>query len=198
VLKYALLAGAMTMAVPTLAQTTPNGGQTTPPPVSTPPAPATPPTATPPATAPVAPPPSAQPATPAPADTITPDTAPSAPMPPAPSGSTTPAAPVAPATPAAPTASAAPAAPSAGAQVADIVGREFSSYDKNGDGKLSQAEFGAWTFALRKAADPNLKNDAANKIWTTTAFGQADADKSKSISKDEMTNFLAQGSSKAS
>lgn len=196
-LKYALLAGAMTMAVPALAQTMPNGGQTTPP-VTTPPAPATPPTATPPATAPVAPPPSAQPATPAPADAITPDTAPSAPMPPAPSGSTTPAAPVAPATPAAPTAAAAPAAPSAGAQVADIVGKEFSSYDKNGDGKLSQAEFGAWAFALRKAADPNLKNDAANKTWTTTAFGQADADKSKSISKDEMTNFLAQGSSKAS
>jgi hypothetical protein len=88
-----------------------------------------------------------------------------------------------------------PAAAAPGAQVAEVVNSEFGTYDKNSDGKLNKAEFGAWMTALRTKADPSVKDDAANKSWVTQAFAQADSDKSKSVSKDELTNFLAQGSS---
>ena len=75
--------------------------------------------------------------------------------------------------------------------------KEFPSYDKNSDGKLSKAEFGAWMFALRKASDPSLKDDAANKTYVAGAFTTADTDKSKSVSKDELTNYLVQGQKNA-
>ncbi len=75
--------------------------------------------------------------------------------------------------------------------------KEFPSYDKNSDGKLTKAEFGAWMFALRKASDPALKDDAANKTYIAGAFTTADTDKSKSVSKDELTNYLVQGQKNA-
>lgn len=90
------------------------------------------------------------------------------------------------------TAAAAPANP--GAQVAEVVNGEFGTYDKNKNGSLSKTEFGAWMTALRTKADPSVKDDAANKSWVAQAFTQADTDKSKSVSKDELTNFLSQGS----
>ncbi|MDB5679945.1 EF-hand domain-containing protein, partial [Sphingomonas bacterium] len=126
--------------------------------------------------------------------------APASPADPAAAAAATPA-PAAPAAPA--TADAAPAAPAAaapapGAQIADVVSKEFPSYDKNNDGKLSKAEFGAWMFALRKASDPALKDDAANKTYVAGAFTTADTDKSKTVSKDELTNYLTQGQAAAS
>ncbi|HEX7848604.1 MAG TPA: EF-hand domain-containing protein [Sphingomonas sp.] len=81
-----------------------------------------------------------------------------------------------------------------GAQVAEVVSGEFGTYDKNKNGSLSKTEFGAWMTALRTKADPSLKNDAANKSWIAQAFAQADTDKSGSVSKDELTNFLSQAS----
>ncbi|MGN6819608.1 MAG: EF-hand domain-containing protein [Sphingomonas sp.] len=100
----------------------------------------------------------------------------------------------APAAPAAAAATPANTPANAGSQVAAVVNSEYGSYDKNGDGKLDKTEFGAWMTALRSKADPSLKDDAANKAWIAQAFTQADSDKSKSISKDELTNFLSQGS----
>jgi len=90
------------------------------------------------------------------------------------------------------TAAATPANP--GAQVAEVVNGEFGTYDKNKNGSLSKTEFGAWMTALRTKADPSLKDDAANKSWVAQAFTQADTDKSGTVSKDELTNFLSQGS----
>jgi hypothetical protein len=136
------------------------------------------------------------------APTTTPP-APTAPATPAPAPAAPPAAAPAPAAPAAPMAEPAPAAPAAaaepgpGAQIADVVNKEFPSYDKNSDGKLSKAEFGAWMFALRKASDPSLKDDAANKTYVAGAFATADTDKSKTVSKDELTNYLVQGQQNA-
>lgn len=129
-------------------------------------------------------------------------TTPASPMPPAaatPPAATPPAPPTAAMPPAPPAADPAPAPVAAdpGPQIADVVTKEFPSYDKNGDGKLSQAEFGAWMFALRKAADPALKDDAANKKYVAGAFATADTDKSKSVSKDELTNYLVQGQKNA-
>ena len=124
---------------------------------------------------------------------------------PTPSGTMTPVAPAAPATttdamPATPqaapqTAAAAPAEqPATGSQVAQVVDTEFPTYDKDGDGKLSQVEFSAWMVALKTKSDPATKADSpATKKWNTAAFVQADTDKSKSVSKDELTGFLSKG-----
>ena len=74
-----------------------------------------------------------------------------------------------------------------------MVNTEFPTYDKNSDGNLSKTEFASWMTAL-KAADPNAKKDAAaDKKWNDAAFAQADSDKSKSVSKDELTGFLSKG-----
>lgn len=198
-LKHVLLTSAMLIAAPALAQTAPSGDQTqpaTPPTSTTAPTTATPPAPTTPQTTPPAA-PQTDPATATPATPADPAAAAAAPAP------ATPAAPAAPATadaaPAAPATSAAtPAAAAPGAQIADVVGKEFPSYDKNSDGKLSKTEFGAWMFALRKASDPALKDDAANKTYVAGAFTTADTDKSKSVSKDELTNYLTQGQAAAS
>lgn len=200
-LKHVLLASAVLISAPALAQNQP---QTTIPAPDANAAPAQPqampalqpPTATNPApqTAPASA--AAMPATPTPPTTA--DSQPQAmPATPATPAANAQAATPAPADPATAAATPAPASPAAapGAQVADVVNSEFGTYDKNKDGKLSQAEFGAWMTALRTKADPSLRDDAANKAWVAQAFSQADSDKSKSISKDELTNFLAQGQS---
>ncbi len=166
-LKYTLLTGAMIISVPALAQTTPAPDQNTSPSTTTSP--------TTPQTSPV--PSAAQPA-PATPMAAQPQTAP---------------APTDPAAPA-PSAQAANPAP-AGDQVAAVVDKEFPTYDKNADGALSKGEFSAWMLALKSASDPSVKaTDPATKTWMTQAFAQADSDKSKSVSKDELTNFLAQAS----
>lgn len=104
----------------------------------------------------------------------------------------------APATSAAPAspAQAAPAdqaaqAPAGPAQVAQVVDQQFGAYDKDGDGKLDEAEFGAWMVALKTQTDPATDaNSPKTKSWNKAAFAQADKDKSKSLTKAEMTGFL--------
>jgi hypothetical protein len=155
-LKHVLLAGAMIIAAPAIAQTTPQTGANSAP------------TA---ATGPVAP---AAPAT-------TANTAPTTPQ-------------AAPATPDA-TAQAAPTEQAAtGSQVAQIVDAEFPTYDKDSDGNLNSAEFAAWMTALKMKSDPSTKADSpATKKFNTAAFAQADTDKSKSVTKAELTGFLSKG-----
>lgn len=184
-LKHILLASAFIISAPALAQNQPQTNNPTPDTNAAPgqpqtaPVPQAPlPTSPAPQTTPA--PTSAVPAAPASspmtADSQTQTTAP------------TPAAP-------APNAQAADATPAnAGAQVAEVVNGEFGTYDKNKNGSLSKAEFGTWMTALRTKADPSLKDDAANKAWVAQAFSQADTDKSGTVSKDELTNFLSQGS----
>lgn len=83
-----------------------------------------------------------------------------------------------------------------GDQVAQAVGGEFGTYDKDGNGTLSRSEFGAWMVALKTASDPATKAESpATKKWIGAAFAQADTDKSKSVSKTEITGFLSQGKS---
>ena len=78
-------------------------------------------------------------------------------------------------------------------QVAAVVNTEFGTYDKDANGKLSSAEFGAWMVALKTASDPTTKAEsAATKTWIGQAFASADADKNKSVSKTELTGFLSQ------
>ncbi len=79
-------------------------------------------------------------------------------------------------------------------KIAQVVDTEFPTYDKDANGSLSATEFGTWMTALRSASDASVKAGSKEmKAWTTTAFAQADIDKSKSVSKSELTGFLAKG-----
>lgn len=80
-----------------------------------------------------------------------------------------------------------------GDQIATVVNQEFPIYDKDGDGALNKAEFSGWMLALKSASDPSTKaEDPKTKTWMTQAFAQADSDKSQSVTKAELTAFLAQ------
>lgn len=89
----------------------------------------------------------------------------------------------------------APAQPAApGAEVATIVAKEFPSYDKDRDGALNQSEFGDWMIRLKTIADPaSTGNEAATKTWVNAAFAQADTDRSRLLTLNELTGFLSQG-----
>jgi hypothetical protein len=193
-MKYLFLVSAMTMAVPGLAQQMPIAPQQATPATATP---ANPDTVAPPAS-------SSQSAVPAQSDssgTPVPMTAqsstpgqtapvqttqtPSVPQP----GVSQPAPQSAQATPAQQPAT-------SGNQVAQVVNSEFPTYDKDGNGQLSQAEFSSWMVALKQASDPSAKaGDPATTKWVSAAFTQADTDKSRSVSKSELTSFLSQGAS---
>ena len=83
-----------------------------------------------------------------------------------------------------------------GTQVAQVVDTEFATYDKDKNGVLSKAEFGDWMVALKTASDPSTKAEtAATKTWVGQAFASADKDRSKTVSKTELTGFLSQGKS---
>lgn len=77
------------------------------------------------------------------------------------------------------------------AQVGQAVGRDFGTYDKNADGTLDKAEFGAWMSNLRKASDPAFVAGSPDATaWLDQAFGAADADKNASVNQSELTTFL--------
>lgn len=158
-LKYALLAGVMTMSVPALAQQTTNTAPTQATTKTTP---------------------AATPQTPTGSPVTDPEPAAASPM-----------------DATATDAQTAATQPAAGAtQVASVVDIEFPTYDANKDGKLEKAEFASWMVKLKQASDPKASaTDAKTKSWVNSAFAQADADKSKSVSKPELIGFLSQGQS---
>jgi hypothetical protein len=110
----------------------------------------------------------------------------------APEPQSAPEAPAEPAPPAEP--AAAPNATDREAKVAQLVDAEFPTYDADKNGELSQAEFSQWVMALHSKAEASggtaKKDPAAQEKWAKDAFAQADADKSKKISKAEMSKFL--------
>ncbi len=80
------------------------------------------------------------------------------------------------------------------AQIAQIVETEFPTYDGDKSGDLSAAEFGAWMKKLRTAQDPAVDPESADvKSWIDQAYGAADADKSGSVTKEELVAFLSRG-----
>lgn len=196
-LKSVLLATSMLIAAPALAQDKPATETTQPQPQ------------TPPASSPAQPPVTTDDAAPGTQGSGTVEEAPAAaPAPATEAAQPTPSAP-APAEPAPPTApEAAPAGTSSAgttaaapapatqpattpAQVAEAVGRDFGTYDKDANGSLTQAEFGAWVGTLRKASEPAFAPGSPEaNVWLGQAFAQADTDKSKSVSKAEVTTFL--------
>jgi hypothetical protein len=94
----------------------------------------------------------------------------------------------------APSASAAPTPEPKEITVKKLVDAEFPAYDANSSGDLEQVEFSKWVLALHGASgDPKAAamDDAAKAQWAKAAFTSADADKSKKVSKAEMSTFLA-------
>jgi hypothetical protein len=110
----------------------------------------------------------------------------------APTPQSAPEAPAEPAPPADP--AAAPSNADREAKVAQLVDTEFPTYDADKNGELSQAEFSKWVMALHSKAEASggtaKKDPAAKEKWAQDAFAQADADRSKKISKAEMSKFL--------
>ena len=103
----------------------------------------------------------------------------------------------------APDASAPPAAteaaPAAGTaatptQIAQIVDKEFPTYDADANGDLNNAEFASWMKKLRAATEPGVDPESADvKTWIGQAFAAADGDKSGAVNKTELTGFLSRG-----
>lgn len=181
-LKHILLASAVVISVPALAQTSP-AQETTPstqpetsPPVDTDESAPADNTMTPaPAPAP----------TPAPSPTPTPTPTPT----PEPRTAQQDAAP---ADQAAPAQQQAGKQPATAAQIATIVDQGFPTYDKDADGNLKTEEFGAWMVSLRSATEPAFTGQsAADKEWIGKALAMADTDKSGGVNKDELKGFLA-------
>jgi len=83
--------------------------------------------------------------------------------------------------------------PATGTQIAQIVEAEFPKYDKDGKGQLTETQFGEWMVALRSASEPGVTPDKPEvRAWVKQAFASADADRSKAVSKAELTRFLTQ------
>lgn len=91
---------------------------------------------------------------------------------------------------AAPSADGAQQPASGQAQVAQVVETDFPSFDKDSNGELSEAEFSDWMLKLRQASGDKTAPTEL-KSWASAAFAQADKDKSKAVSKVELTTFLA-------
>jgi len=71
-----------------------------------------------------------------------------------------------------------------------IIASEFPTYDKDSNGALSKAEFDSWMTAMRDRAGEKPLAAKEQTTWLKGAFITADADKSKSVSQDELTTFL--------
>ena len=79
-------------------------------------------------------------------------------------------------------------------QIAQIVDKEFPTYDADANGDLNNAEFAAWMKKLRAATDPSVDPESTDvKTWIGQAFAAADGDKSGAVNKTELTGFLSRG-----
>lgn len=77
-------------------------------------------------------------------------------------------------------------------QVAAAVDAAFPSYDLNGDGRLSPAEFAAMMTRLKERGDPKVP---ATRAWVRGAFASADKDRSRSVTRQELFGFLTEARS---
>lgn len=84
-----------------------------------------------------------------------------------------------------------PAPPTAD-QVAAAVAATFPSYDLNGDGQLSRAEFAQMMTRLKTRTDPKA---SPTRAWLSGAFASADQDRSRSVTRQELTGFLIEARS---
>lgn len=74
-----------------------------------------------------------------------------------------------------------------------IIASEFPTYDKDGNGSLSTAEFDAWMMALKEKSGGAAMSAAEKSTWLKGAFAAADTDKNKVVSQTELTTYLTAG-----
>lgn len=85
------------------------------------------------------------------------------------------------------------AAGSASSQTAQIVESEFPVYDHDQSGALDAGEFSKWLVALKQQdlkTSGKTMSDTELNAWVSAAFATADADRSTTVSKDELTTYL--------
>ena len=70
--------------------------------------------------------------------------------------------------------------------VAATVEADWAKYDANSNGSLSRTELNKWLTDLQSASGQK----APGKSYLAAALKKADTDKSKSVSKEELTAFL--------
>jgi len=71
---------------------------------------------------------------------------------------------------------------------AQIVDREFPSYDVDKSGQLDATEFSTWIAKLRPPAPSGAQ--ASGAMSSASLFARADADHNQLVSKTEMTTLL--------
>jgi hypothetical protein len=77
------------------------------------------------------------------------------------------------------------ASPALQADVRRMVDRDFARFDRDGDGRLDQAEFARWMVALSIGGQ-----GTAQRSWVETAYRQADGNLSGGIDRAELTAFI--------
>lgn len=65
---------------------------------------------------------------------------------------------------------------------------DWAKYDTNNNGSLSRTELNRWLTAQQTASG----NKAPGRSYLASAFQKADADKSRSVSKEELAAYLGQ------
>lgn len=83
-----------------------------------------------------------------------------------------------------------PGRPATPEQLRAIIEQQFSTYDVDGSGELSQSEFTTWVSQLR-AANPAGQSAADTSNWAEAAFKAADTNNSGGVDKQELAAFLA-------
>lgn len=74
-----------------------------------------------------------------------------------------------------------------------VIASEFPTYDKDGNGSLSAAEFETWMVALKTKSGGEPMKPADKASWLKGAFATADADKNKAVSETELATYLTAG-----
>jgi hypothetical protein len=87
------------------------------------------------------------------------------------------------------TAQAAPA-PTPAADPKAVLAQQFPTYDKDGNGTLSQTEFAAWLVEMKTAQNSEKLTPEQISKWANDSFAKADKDKSKSVTVAELQGFL--------
>lgn len=75
-------------------------------------------------------------------------------------------------------------------QVKAVIEQQFTGYDLDSSGTLDKAEFAAWMNALKARAPGGRVAAQADPRWNDAAFRRADADRSASVTRQELASFL--------
>ncbi len=81
-------------------------------------------------------------------------------------------------------------APTPAADPKAVLAQQFPTYDKDGNGSLSQTEFASWLGEMKTAQNSEKLTPEQISKWANDSFAKADKDKSKSVTVAELQGFL--------